>query len=43
MLEPPFDTKGKVTPVRGSTSTVPRRFRITCISSTAAAALALMV
>ena len=35
MLEPPLLRNGNVTPVSGTTSTVPRQLRITCISITA--------
>ena len=42
ILEPPTDTKGSVTPVRGRISTAPRTFREAWKISIAAAELAAM-
>ena len=42
MLEPPTETKGRVTPVRGRISTAPSTFRVAWNTSMAAAELAAM-
>ena len=36
MLDPPLETKGKVTPVSGRSSTVPNTFKMVCVSNAAA-------
>ena len=43
MAEPPLDTKGKVTPVRGSRSMAPKMFRAVCTTMSEPAAQAAMV
>ena len=42
MLDPPMDTKGKVTPVRGRMSTAPSTFSVAWNTSIATAELAAM-
>ena len=43
MAEPPLETKGRVTPVRGSRSMAPKMFRAVCTTMSEPAAQAAMV